>query len=898
MLKEVYVAACLGLLLVGCVRVRPPASITGVVRDGGGAPIAGTARVWAEQRTIDGENNKDTSAWDTLDRSHATNAMGGFGFALSRTQRDQVRFHPILRIRVKDDTRGIDDTLPVNGYISFYDLRYGPAPASDFKVADMHYHVSMRAQNHFGQSLHDHSRIGAVSRHVPNDINWHHDHTKLLVYDTLKGEWRKAPEVVWSEFEGPGAIDARGRQMLKRRRHYLALLYRDLVRPAGANNRIDQYSQATFPHTRDGHVMLGFNAISPFEQNLNCVPQVRFTSMLIKSGAHLEWLRRLGKQDDDALMTHWENFNYEHGLMAKQDTLAREFPWRFLRDGSQLDSGRSEKPTIVTVIEGGHLFQHELFPNKIDYDIARRTPEQQDALVATWIGKYDDTVKVLGPVSRSLLERRRERMRALDTLEARYRASFIPAKDSARQWEVWDPAKRDRWNASLKAMQRRDILRASLDSTEGAFVDSVLFGELDHNIATLRSPDFFPPVHMVTVAHLSYNGMVGHAPAIDDGGPAGRLIARKVYDIRVSEDPTYLKQWKGIFFAVPGANRFGKHMMRSLLDTTGYGRRILLDLKHSDPSARKYFFDDLMVVKDSSGQPIDTVPPICSHCACTGMSTDLWSSFNDEYSILYAPFTRTFYPFSINLFDEEVITIHRHGGIVGIPLEHRVLGGYIDKRQAWPYRVDKCGTHTGPNYRDKRWNHARWMLQHLDTPADEAHVPSHARALHAAGQRALRRAIQQVVDSLHVDRDDAFDLLKADYVSVEPFLQNLFRLVDLVKRDSLARCPKWHGNVNDRAHPWRHVCIGSDLDGLIDPIDICPTASQYPYLRERMEQLIPVFLVLRKLDSDPAPGPEAPPVWSYAHYFNTTFTVNDALDLVFYESLKEFTRINFRSQRQ
>ncbi len=64
-----------------------------------------------------------------------------------------------------------------------------------------------------------------------------------------------------------------------------------------------------------------------------------------------------------------------------------------------------------------------------------------------------------------------------------------------------------------------------------------------------------------------------------------------------------------------------------------------------------------------------------------------------------------------------------------------------------------------------------------------------------------------------------------------------------------------------------------------------------------MQQLIPVFLVLRKLDSDPAPGPEAPPVRSFAHYFNATFTVDDALELFFYESLKEFTRINFRSQR-
>lgn len=33
---------------------------------------------------------------------------------------------------------------------------------------------------------------------------------------------------------------------------------------------------------------------------------------------------------------------------------------------------------------------------------------------------------------------------------------------------------------------------------------------------------------------------------------------------------------------------------------------------------------------------------------------------------------------------------------------------------------------------------------------------------------------------------------------------------------------------------WRHLCIGSDFDGLINPVNSCTSASHYAYLEQDM----------------------------------------------------------------
>ena len=94
-----------------------------------------------------------------------------------------------------------------------------------------------------------------------------------------------------------------------------------------------------------------------------------------------------------------------------------------------------------------------------------------------------------------------------------------------------------------------------------------------------------------------------------------------------------------------------------------------------------------------------------------------------------------------------------------------------------------------------------------------------------------------------------------------------------------------------RERSWQNICLGSDLDGLIDPLNICPTASDYPAFKGKLKLFIPLFLEMRKTfeERDVVYGEYR----SYEDYFNANFTLDQALNMVFFENLVRFTRENF-----
>ena len=271
------------------------------------------------------------------------------------------------------------------------------------------------------------------------------------------------------------------------------------------------------------------------------------------------------------------------------------------------------------------------FPHKLNFDLANRSKKQNEKL-------FDELAEKPG----------------FNSLQNKDYQDILSMQQDIKQ------AKPDESRQDFK--ERIVTEKKLLNFDKMAYMDHLFTSELKDNIIALKQLN--PPIHMVTPAHLAYNGMMGHAPAIDDGSFITNLIARKVYSIRVSDDPLYQGQWKGLFYSIPGPNKFGKTVLNDLASNQN-GHQILLDLKHSDFLTRKYFFDSLMIKYQ--------LPPICSHCAVTGLSDTYYSPFNDEYNILRANFTTTLYPFGINLYDEEIIRICDNDGIIGIPFEQRVL---------------------------------------------------------------------------------------------------------------------------------------------------------------------------------------------------------------------------------
>ena len=170
---------------------------------------------------------------------------------------------------------------------------------------------------------------------------------------------------------------------------------------------------------------------------------------------------------------------------------------------------------------------------------------------------------------------------------------------------------------------------------------------------------------------------------------------------------------------------FGFDVIKKLLDTTGNRNRVYIDVKHMDIKARVQYYKYLA---DNNLQ----VPIIFSHGAVSGKNlalatyTGLYPNF-DLYEEVKAPYDLGtfrnecikekglsyemnklgwFYPWSINLADEEIPVIYNSGGIIGITLDERIPGGQR------------------PNYKKDKTKLDNYIKDHLMNAAD-AKVFSH-----------------------------------------------------------------------------------------------------------------------------------------------------------------------------
>ncbi|MBK7752055.1 MAG: hypothetical protein IPI41_05400 [Flavobacteriales bacterium] len=824
-------------IMVACWACGPSKEIIGMVRGANGEkPLQDVkAELW------------DSAAFATGVPIHTctTNGLGLFGFQDTDKLIGRAREHPDrgtswIQVIGARETR----VIPITGYRGLYDIRLADGeealPDTAFKVADMHYHVSMRIHNHFGLEVHEDSRNGELDT-IPKDLSWYRDQSKLRVWGS--GKWKKAPPMKWSKIEK--AVHGNGKKL----QAYRALLTKGMVRAKKGNNTFKHHNQATHPHIRNGHVRLAYNAISPFENSLNTGFFTRFFGGSIKTGLKWDWSDRIGgKVNRPQAITHWEDFLYEHGMMREQDRSIEGLDWRFLKDGCDLEQD-NRSSFVVTAVEGGHFLQDDLFPNggggTQERDIAGRSSRAQDRIISTW---------------RSLLKG--DRLSDAQKEDVQETLSCERTRDEVR----------DTGDEAALQQAERELYGA---------VDNALIHELERNIAHIRDTAFFPPVHMVAIAHLGYNGMTGHAPALDDGGGLVNMLAGKIYNMRLSNDPSYIKQWSRLYFSVPGVNKYGVTMIKGLSEPV-HGRRILIDLKHSDLMTRHYFYDSIM----PSG-----LPPICSHCGVTGMSERYWSPFNNEYNLLKDPLVRTYYPFGINLYDEEILLIHEKNGIIGLPMEERLLGGYIKRRMPWNMFISATGKYKLERTGDKtrRWKHSRRLFRWLWKSE------AHERQWGIDGEEITeaKRLLRQAMDSSKMAAPGASgtQLLKIatkDFISVAPFIQNLFYILDKILGDG--PIPPGEQGVLTLRRAWSRVCIGSDMDGLIDPIDLLPTAGEYPLLRDRLEQYIPLFLYFRKWERPPLiDRPADEPFRALEDYCPDGFPLDSALNGLFYENLKDFT---------
>lgn len=267
-------------------------------------------------------------------------------------------------------------------------------------------------------------------------------------------------------------------------------------------------------------------------------------------------------------------------------------------------------------------------------------------------------------------------------------------------------------------------------------------------------------------------------------------------------------KWKQRIFSYTGQNSYKKPDMLSVQANQEYVNQILR-LSKEDP--------DISGIRQISGSNVKKY--------INARKIDL---LYDEKKAGW------YYPWSINLFDEEIIEIYQSGGIIGLMMDPRQLGAYMRKYQ----KIESLKLSDSPKSLSERFNELVSRDPLLANAGIEAGVVN-----------------------------------RTEYFKTEPLLRNIFYIIQLVKQYNAAdadyhlhnnlqlarkKCNIYfpHADVDCTTYdPWDLLSIGADFDGLIDPMDISPTASYIPYMRSRLEVYAYIYAQLHWSEfKDPVTG--------------------------------------------
>ncbi|MEJ8756787.1 hypothetical protein WG947_07275 [Pontibacter sp. H259] len=389
-------------------------------------------------------------------------------------------------------------------------------------------------------------------------------------------------------------------------------------------------------------------------------------------------------------------------------------------------------------------------------------------------------------------------------------------------------------------------------------------------------------IFFITPAHFSWNKIVGNAKSLDRDEERAKLL--KASKWLLVREILFLKYGEGIH-GIVGKGGFRKDKVsysggNDVTTQTNIPKRsqkeltignlvfeellkpddnslnpdpILIDIKHMDIKARLDYYK--IREKILAENPNRKIPIIASHMAVSGESlavakatglnplydryeeiedpqafyrnqkekpglADFWRRWTKYHeNIEYNPFDSFdsnvagwFYPWSINLANEEISMIHDSEGIIGLMLDGRQLGAGM-----------------------KNYNN-----EHLTMIRSEFPILS-------------KSPVNQSVN-LNVD----------EYIEVEPFLRNLVYIVE--------KCDK------TKTPCWNHVALGSDFDGLIDPMKICPTASYIPDFRKKIENYLSIYLRMNNKEQ----------ILNNMKGDNFNQKIQNSIEKVFFSNGKEF----------
>ena len=240
-----------------------------------------------------------------------------------------------------------------------------------------------------------------------------------------------------------------------------------------------------------------------------------------------------------------------------------------------------------------------------------------------------------------------------------------------------------------------------------------------------------------------------------------------------------------------------------------YARDIMIDIKHLSLASRRMLIEDVRNRPDFL--PI-LQPLICTHAGFTGLSykdiPDYMIDFNKvrrkNYSyILWAKrklyntlngLMTAFNPSSINLYDEDIMAIVRSGGMIGLNLDKRILG------------------YTEPDGRPAAMD---------DFAFDEEYISNAEKGVYLT-----KRRVGTMVNDFNCITMQ--EVLEGGEVNPELAQYHLCHFMSHVLH--FIRVVQNAGNY-DIQQALTQICIGSDFDGLINPVRCCMTVMEINTLK-------------------------------------------------------------------
>lgn len=301
-----------------------------------------------------------------------------------------------------------------------------------------------------------------------------------------------------------------------------------------------------------------------------------------------------------------------------------------------------------------------------------------------------------------------------------------------------------------------------------------------------------------------------------------------------------------------GITRLGRRVITDSLKDLN--RPILIDIKHMSLESRKQYYEMLSRDAVLAGRKI---PVITSHTGVTGISYQERGRFVESCrrccrwtKVLWKQpsglLNTKFNPWSINLYDEEIIKIVESDGLIGLSLDARVLGARQEEKkdriEYFSRKELRCSDLEYSRVDQIRSPHqvAPPTPELLPFTPEESAVISLERKIRERLVRYMKRVNKQ--PRRYKDFQYERNGILADFTELQSMKKQL-NSSNLSHTDDIRYLCNNILHIVKVAGPeaWEHICIGSDFDGLVSSIECCRDVTGYDNLAQKLIQELPLM---------------------------------------------------------